>query len=183
MRRRRGMTLKQVADAIRPEPTTPQTIGRLENGVRTVSIDWLAKIAEALDCHVADLIESPESQDIALIGGALPDGHVHVGSPATIEVRPPAHNPVALRISEAAGPYHAGDMVVCNRSEGPDLAACLGRDCIVRTTEGETLFGRLTLGRHENSYTLSPLKPGAAVRYDLGLEWAAGAVTLLRTLS
>ena len=26
MRRRRGLTLKQVADAIRPEPTTPQTI-------------------------------------------------------------------------------------------------------------------------------------------------------------
>ncbi len=59
MRQRRGLTLKQVADAIRPEPTTPQTIGRLEKGVRTVSIDWLTKIAEVLDCHVADLDREP----------------------------------------------------------------------------------------------------------------------------
>ena len=183
MRLRRGMTLKQVANAIRPEPTTPQTIGRLENGVRTVSIDWLAKIAEVLDCHVADLIESPESQDIALIGGALPDGHVHVGTASTIEMRPPAHNPVAIRMSEGAGPFQAGDIIICNKSEAPDISGCLGRDCVVGTTAGETLFGRLALGRRDGAYTLSPLRPGAAIRYDLELEWAAAAVTLVRALS
>ena len=183
MRLRRGMTLKQVADAIRPEPTTPQTIGRLENGVRTVSIDWLAKIAEALDCHVADLLESPDSQDIPLIGVALPDGHVHVGTASTVEMRPPAHDPVAIRISEGTGPFQAGDIIVCNKSEAPELSTCLGRDCIVRTIAGETLFGRLTLGRREGAYTLSPPRPGAAIRYDLELEWAASGVTLIRALS
>ena len=183
MRRRRGLTLKQVADAIRPEPTTPQTIGRLEKGVRTVSIDWLTKIAEVLDCHVADLIESPAGGDIPLIGGALPDGHVHVVADTGIDLRPAAHNPVAVRIPEAAGPYRSGDIVICNQTDGPEIAAGLGRDCVVRTAQGETLFGRLTLGRLDGAYTLAPLRAGTAVRYDLTLEWAAAAVMLTRSLS
>ncbi len=118
-----------------------------------------------------------------MIGGALPDGHVHVGNPASIEIRPPAHAPVAIRIPEGVGAYHSGDIVVCNRSNAPDLQACLGRDCVARTTAGETLFGRLTLGRRDGSYTLAPLKPGSAARYDLDLDWAAAAVSLIRSLS
>lgn len=183
MRKRRGLTLQQVANAIRPEPTTPQTIGRLENGVRMVSIDWLAKIAEVLDCHVADLIEAPEGQDVPLIGAALPDGHVHAGGAANVEMRPAAHRPVAIRISEGVGAFQPGDIVVGNRLEAPDLGGAVGRDCIVRTRNGETLFGRLALGRREGSHTLIPPRSGAAIRYDLELEWAAAAVTLIRTLS
>ena len=45
IRRAKGMTLQQVADQI---GTTAQTIGRLETGMRTLSIDWVRKIADAL---------------------------------------------------------------------------------------------------------------------------------------
>lgn len=183
MRQRRGLTLKQVADAIRPEPTTPQTIGRLEKGVRTVSVDWLAKIAEVLDCHVADLIDEPASQDISLLGAAMADGHVHAAANVGVETRPPAHDPVAVRMSESAGPYQAGDIVICNRSLGPDLSGCLGRDCLARTDTGETLFGRLAAGRRDGSFTLVPPRPGASIRYDLSLDWAAAAVSLIRSLT
>ena len=47
VRRARGMTLDDVARACQP-PTTPQTIGRLETGTRTVSVGWLNRIADAL---------------------------------------------------------------------------------------------------------------------------------------
>ena len=47
VRRARGMTLDDVARACVP-PTTPQTIGRLETGTRTVSVGWLNRIAKAL---------------------------------------------------------------------------------------------------------------------------------------
>ena len=47
VRRARGMTLDDVARACTP-PTTPQTVGRLETGMRTVSIGWLNRIAAAL---------------------------------------------------------------------------------------------------------------------------------------
>src|SRR5262245_39683758 len=56
VRRARGMTLDDVAQACVP-PTTPQTIGRLETGMRTVSIGWLNRIAEALNVDAADLVE------------------------------------------------------------------------------------------------------------------------------
>ena len=47
VRRARKMTLQDVADRCTP-PTTPQTIGRLETGTRTVSVGWLNRIAAAL---------------------------------------------------------------------------------------------------------------------------------------
>jgi len=43
VRRARGMTLDEVAQACTP-PTTPQTVGRLETGMRTVSVGWLNRI-------------------------------------------------------------------------------------------------------------------------------------------
>ena len=135
-----------------------------------------------LDCHIADLIDEPASQDIPLIGSALPDGHVHAGSNPGVETRPAAQDPVAIRISEGAGGYRAGDIVICNQSMAPDLSSCLGRDCVARTSAGETVFGRLALGRREGSFTLAPPKAGAAIRYDLTLDWAAAAISLLRTL-
>ena len=46
VRRARRMTLQDVADRCEP-PTTPQTIGRLETGTRTVSVGWLNRIAGA----------------------------------------------------------------------------------------------------------------------------------------
>ena len=44
VRRARNLTLQDVADRCDP-PTTPQTIGRLETGTRTVSVGWLNRIA------------------------------------------------------------------------------------------------------------------------------------------
>ena len=54
VRRARGMTLDDVAKACSP-PTTPQTIGRLETGTRTVSVGWLNRIASALGVDAAEL--------------------------------------------------------------------------------------------------------------------------------
>ena len=59
VRRARGMTLDEVAKACVP-PTTPQTIGRLETGTRTVSVGWLNRIATALGVDAADLVDHPE---------------------------------------------------------------------------------------------------------------------------
>ena len=63
VRRARGMTLDDVARACVP-PTTPQTIGRLETGTRTVSIGWLNRIAQALGVDAQDLVERGEAADL-----------------------------------------------------------------------------------------------------------------------
>ena len=63
VRRARNMTLQEVAERCVP-PTTPQTIGRLETGTRTVSVGWLNRIADALGVDAADLVSLPEREDI-----------------------------------------------------------------------------------------------------------------------
>ena len=59
VRRAKGLTLEEVAQRCVP-PTTAQTIGRLETGTRTVSVDWLNRIAAALEVAPADLVTLPE---------------------------------------------------------------------------------------------------------------------------
>ena len=73
VRRARGMTLDDVAQACSP-PTTPQTIGRLETGTRTVSIGWLNRIAEALGVEASDLVEAGgDKAELPVV--AAPTGH------------------------------------------------------------------------------------------------------------
>src|SRR5678815_4996512 len=70
VRRARGMTLDEVAQACSP-PTTPQTIGRLETGMRTVSVGWLNRIARALGVEAQDLVEGGDNAELkvaALVG-------------------------------------------------------------------------------------------------------------------
>ena len=64
VRRARKMTLDEVAKACVP-PTTPQTIGRLETGTRTVSVGWLNRIAAALGVEASDLVDHPDPGRIA----------------------------------------------------------------------------------------------------------------------
>ena len=45
-RRQKGLTLAQLGQRI---GTTPQSVSRLETGVMKLSMDWVEKIAEALD--------------------------------------------------------------------------------------------------------------------------------------
>ena len=48
----------EVTWTVPPAPeTTPQTIGRLETGTRTVSVGWLNRIAKALGVDAQDLVE------------------------------------------------------------------------------------------------------------------------------
>jgi transcriptional regulator with XRE-family HTH domain len=48
IRRQKGLTLADVAARCAP-PTTAQTIGRLETGMRSLSLGWMNRIAAALD--------------------------------------------------------------------------------------------------------------------------------------
>src|SRR3546814_10937717 len=63
VRRAKGLTLDEVARACDP-PTTAQTIGRLETGTRTVSVDWLNRIAAALGVAAAALVKPPDRADL-----------------------------------------------------------------------------------------------------------------------
>src|SRR3546814_10728585 len=63
VRRAKGLTLDEVARACDPQ-STAQTIGRLETGTRTVSVDWPNRIAAALGVAAADLVKLPDRADL-----------------------------------------------------------------------------------------------------------------------
>ncbi len=119
VRRARGMTLDDVAQACEP-PTTPQTIGRLETGTRTVSIGWLNRIAEALGVEAADLVDGgggdkAELPVIAVLGvqGA--------GAPrrtAVVVAPRPKPGQVAITVLASNGDYRAGDEIWCDGGAG-----------------------------------------------------------------
>src|SRR5687767_11840788 len=66
------MTLADLAEACDP-PTTPQTIGRLETGMRNLSIKWMDRIADALGVDPEMLVRS-EANARAQVVAQLTDG-------------------------------------------------------------------------------------------------------------
>src|SRR4051795_2875249 len=88
VRRARGLTLDEVARRCEP-PTTPQTIGRLETGTRTVSVGWVNPIARALGgegggppppaapargLEAGDLVRLPDREDVPVAALLEHDG-------------------------------------------------------------------------------------------------------------
>ena len=130
VRRAKGMTLDDVARACCP-PTTPQTIGRLEMGTRTVSLPWLNRIAAALGCTTADLVTLPIRETLPVAALLGPRGAV---APRTARVvSPPCAAPgmIAVTVTGAVGDYRAGDELWCEPL-GPDrFAEAMNRDILV----------------------------------------------------
>ena len=61
IRKAKGMTLAELAAACSP-PTTAQTIGRLETGMRNLSINWMDRIAAALEVDPQSLVRSEDTE-------------------------------------------------------------------------------------------------------------------------
>ena len=180
VRKARGMTLDDVARACDP-PTTPQTIGRLETGTRTVSIGWLNRIAAALGVDAQELVQGVDSADLKVAAVLGPAG---AAAPrrASIVV-PPAigDGQVAVTVSASVGDYRAGDELWCDTLAPEDFGRALNRDVLVPRPAGRFLFGRL-IDRDEERLQLLPLGAGARQQVVANPPWLAVAKKLVRNL-
>src|SRR3954447_25097059 len=130
VRRARGMTLEDVARQCAP-PTTPQTIGRLETGTRTVSVGWLNRIAQALGVEAQDLVEGGEGAELKVAAILGPAGAM-APRKAAIVVPPRADNgQVAIVVGASVGDYRAGDELWCDSLEPGEYAKALNRDVLI----------------------------------------------------
>jgi hypothetical protein len=175
------MTLDDVARACSP-PTTPQTIGRLETGTRTVSIAWLNKIADALGVEAADLVEG--GGDKAELGVAAVLSAQGATAPRkTAVIVPPRGKPgqVAVHVSGSVGDYRAGDELWCDMLDPEDFGRAMNRDVLVPRPAGRFLFGRL-IDRDQDRIQILP--PGAGGRQQIVANppWLAVATKLVRSL-
>jgi transcriptional regulator with XRE-family HTH domain len=180
VRRARKMTLQDVADRCDP-PTTPQTIGRLETGTRTVSVGWLNRIAAALDVDAADLVKLPAREDVPVAALLDHDG-AHAPRRAGVSLPPhAAAGMVAVSVSSGVGDYRSGDQIWCERIIPEAFAQAMNRDVLVPRPAGRFLFGRL-IGREEGKLHLLPLGAGHRQLVVADPPWAAVAVQLIRRL-
>ena len=181
-RKRRGMTLQQVADLVQ---TTPQTVQRLETANMTVSMDWLARLASALGVAPSNLITDETSRPIPLLGHLGRDGAGHLpgkrdDEAEVVAMDVAAEDPVAVHLEDRVGDYAAGSYLVGNRLFGADMVNAHGADCIARLAGDRLVLRRLIW--QEGTITLVPLDASGDVRFDARPEWAARVVMQLRYL-
>jgi transcriptional regulator with XRE-family HTH domain len=185
IRKAKGLTLADLAAACSP-PTTAQTIGRLETGMRQLSLGWMNRIAAALEVDPASLMRAETAaptQIVAQLGanGAealsaprealLPSALAPDGGPA----------PLVLAVTASIGEYRPGDLVWL-RPVGPeDTQHAINRDCLVPRPGGRFAFGRL-IDRRGGLVGLLP--PGVGQKQVVvdNPAWIALAFMLVRAL-
>ena len=183
IRKEKGMTLADVAAACRPQ-TTAQTIGRLETGMRNLSLTWMNRIAAALEVEPEMLVrgeESPHPQFIARLTDAgaepLPAPRDAI-LPTELESGAPL---VCLAIEASAGEYRAGDQLWLRQLPPEDTARMVNRDVLVPRKGGRFAFGRLI---DRQGALVGLLPPGAGQRQIVidNPPWIAMAEMLVRKL-
>ena len=180
VRRAKKLTLQQVAERCEP-PTTPQTIGRLETGARTVSVDWLNRIARAMGVAPEDLVHSPKRSALPVVA-VLEHESVHAPRHEAAAVGPqPGEDMVAIKVASSIGDYRTGDEIWCARLEPAGYAGALNRDVLLPRPGGRFLFGRL-IGREGGRLHLLSLTSGNRQMVIEDPPWAAVARTLVRNL-
>ena len=181
VRKARGLTLDDVARRCEPS-TTPQTIGRLETGTRTVSVGWLNRIAQALGVDAQDLVVGseapPELKVAAVIGGS----GAAAPRKAAIVIPPRATDgQVAVTVSSSIGNYRAGDEIWCDMLTDEAFGQALNRDVLVPRAAGRFLFGRL-VNRDADKLHILPLEAGGRQQVVSNPPWIAVASRLIRDL-
>lgn len=184
IRLQKGMTLADVAAACQP-PTTAQTIGRLETGMRNLSLGWMNRIAAALKVEPETLLRSESTNEPPRIVAVLADQGAEAPR-RELEAVPPytlsAETPWLVMVVEASsGEYRAGDQVWLQQRQPEDAAKVMNRDVLVPRSGGRFAFGRL-IGCEGNSVTLLPPASG---QKQISVEqpaWVAVAEMLVRKL-
>ena len=183
IRRQKGLTLADVAERCSP-PTTAQTIGRLETGMRQLSLTWMNRIAAALEVDPELLVRGAESDAPSYVARLTADGAEPLPAPRDALLPSALASEgvlVALAVECSAGEYRAGDQVWM-RQLGPDAyPRLLNRDVLVPRSGGRFAFGRM-IDRDEERVAV--LAPGAGSRQVVVEHpaWIAVAEMLVRTL-
>lgn len=180
VRKAKRMTLDDVAKACSP-PTTPQTIGRLETGMRTVSVPWLNRIAAALQVSPTDLVDHPASERLEVL--AHVSGDAATAPRKAQVVLPPRPEPaqVAIVVTGSIGDYRSGDEIWCDRLDPEAFGKALNRDVLVPRPGGRFQFGRM-LAREDSRIHLLPVGSGARQIVVNDPPWLALPVRLVRSL-
>lgn len=184
IRRQKGLTLADVAAACNP-PTTAQTIGRLETGMRNLSLIWMNRIAAALQVEPELLLRSESDAEPPRIVAVLGERGAEAARAEIEPILPSALSndaPWLVLVVEASnGEYRAGDQVWMQQHEPKEVAKLMNRDVLAPRSGGGFAFGRL-IDEAKGSVTLLPPAAGQRPIAIEDAEWLAVAEMLVRKL-
>lgn len=183
IRRQKHMTLADVAERCSP-PTTAQTIGRLETGMRNLSLGWMNRIAAALAVEPELLLRGEDAAQPRLVARITESGAeaLHAPRDAILPTALGGEGPVvALAVEASAGEYRAGDQIWLRQTAPDGFARLLNRDVLAPRPGGRFAFGRM-IDRDHGRVALLP--PGAGSKQIIveNPAWLAAAEMLVRKL-
>lgn len=183
IRQQKGMTLAEVAAACTPS-TTAQTIGRLETGMRNLSLIWMNRIGEALDVDPQSLVKGESSKSPRIIARLTESGAESLTTPRDAILPTElldAEALLCLTIETSQGEYRSGDQLWMRRFDPEDAAQMINRDVLAPRSGGRFAFGRM-IDRQGQMVGLLP--PGLGQRQIVidGPAWLAVAEMLVRKL-
>jgi transcriptional regulator with XRE-family HTH domain len=183
IRAQKGLTLAQVAAACNP-PTTAQTIGRLETGMRNLSLIWMNRIAAALEVEPEVLLRSETVSEPTLTAILTKKGAEapHAPGDALLPTALGGEGPLrVLSVEAASGDYRPGDQVWLREWPLEQAGKAMNRDVLAPVPGGRFAFGRLF--EHQGK-RIGVLPPGAG-QGQIAIEdpaWIAVAEMLVRKL-
>lgn len=183
IRRQKGMTLADVAARCDP-PTTAQTIGRLETGMRNLSLGWMNRIAAALDVEPELLVKADTGAATQVVARLTATGAEAMAAPMDAVLPTElagASAYTALLVEASAGEYRAGDQVWLRPLQPDDFALALNCDALVPRPAGRFAFGRV-IDQRDGRIALLPPGPGTRQIVIDHPAWVARAEMLVRRL-
>lgn len=180
IRKKMGLTLQDVADRA---GTTAQTIGRLETGMRMLSLKWINRIAQALEVEPSELLALPEGGDVEILAEVSPNGAVRKGAFGTLSLRLAVREPMALKFTNSAGEFRKGDILVFERRGAENIARAHGKLCLAEDAQGALYFARILEGGKKGEVFLVPEARPAKTIAGIKLAYAAPAALLVREFS
>ncbi len=186
IRKAKSLTLADLAEACDP-PTTAQTIGRLETGMRNLSINWMDRIGTALGVDPEVLVRSddqPRAQIIAELGLSDPEALATPREailPTEMAAQGDHGTMLVLEITASVGEYRPGDMLWLQQMQPDDAAMAMNRDCLIPRPGGRFTFGRL-IDRKGTLVGVLPLQAGNKQQVIDNPPWVAVATMLVRPL-
>ncbi|WP_068075933.1 helix-turn-helix domain-containing protein [Novosphingobium lentum] len=183
IRKQKGMTLSDVAVNCDP-PTTAQTIGRLETGMRNLSLVWMNRIGAALGVDPQLLVKADNDGAPRAVARLGAQGAEALARP-TDAVLPIEllgdEKLMALLVDVGAGEYRADDQVWLREVGPDDYARALNRDVLAPRPAGRFAFGRM-IDQRDGRIALLPPGPGQRQVVIDQPAWLGVAEMLVRRL-
>lgn len=183
IRKERGLSLADVAAACSP-PTTAQTIGRLETGMRNLSLGWMNRIAAALGVEPEMLVRSETAATPRIVARLCDTGAEALTTPRDAILPTElagSDSLVCLAVEATQGEYRSGDQLWLRQCPPEDAHRHLNRDVLVPRKGGRFAFGRLI----DRQGTLVGLLPPGMGQRQIVIDappWLAVAEMLVRRL-